>query len=117
MLTFPASPRAHCFRQSVKPRIFIETTVVSYLTARPTRDLIALARQEMTRAWWNRRSALSECVISQLVLDEAAAGDAFAARQRLAAVLAYPLLAGGPADHWFGGTICAVRLHSFIGQR
>jgi len=81
----------------VKPRIFIETTVVSYLTARPTRDLIALARQEMTRAWWNRRAALYECVISQLVLDESAAGDAFAAGQRLAAVLAYPLLAGGPA--------------------
>lgn len=69
----------------MKPRTYIETTIVSYLTARSTRDLIRAAEQEITREWWDGRHTF-DLYISQLVLDEAAAGDADAAQRRLAAL-------------------------------
>jgi hypothetical protein len=69
----------------MKPRAYIETTIVSYLTARPTRDLVRAAEQEITREWWDARQAF-ELYVSQLVLDESAAGDADAAARRLVAL-------------------------------
>ncbi len=62
--------------------MYIETTIVSYLTARPTRDLVRAAEQQITREWWEGRESF-ELFASQLVLDEAAAGDADAAARRL----------------------------------
>ncbi len=73
-------------------RIYVETTVVSYLTARPSRDLISAARQEITRTWWDTHAHEYERVISQLVLDEAAGGDADAAQRRLACLKDLALL-------------------------
>ncbi len=64
-------------------RVYIETTVVSYLTARPSRDLIIAAHQQITHDWWNTRRTDYELCISELVLDEAGAGDAQAAQERL----------------------------------
>jgi predicted nucleic acid-binding protein len=72
----------------MKSRIYLETSVVSYLTARPSRDLVRAGHQETTREWWAMRSTY----ISQLVLDESAAGDASAAAQRLAMLENVPLL-------------------------
>lgn len=80
----------------MKPRVYIETTIVSYLTARPTRDVIALARQEITRFWWHGEAAGYQRVISQLVLTEAAAGDPQAAQDRLAVLADLPLLESSP---------------------
>lgn len=65
------------------PRIYIETSVVSYLTARSSRDLLVAARQEATREWWAQRDTLFVPLISNLVLREAACGDPVAAMQRL----------------------------------
>jgi len=76
----------------MKPKLYLETTLASYLTARPTRDLIMSARQEITSLWWAQRLADFECVISQIVLDEAARGDAIAAKRRLAVLASFPLL-------------------------
>ncbi len=76
----------------VKPTLYIETTVVSYLTARPTRDVIMMGRQQVTQMWWQRRLADFAPTISQLVLDEAARGDADAARLRCAALARFALL-------------------------
>lgn len=73
-------------------RVYIETTVVSYLTAWPSRDLIRAAQQEITRQWWQRSRHDFESYISELVLIEAAAGDAQAANDRLAALRDFPLL-------------------------
>src|SRR5208283_1470224 len=64
-------------------RVYIETTVVSYLTARPTRDAVMAGHQQITHEWWDTRRADYELCVSQLVLDEAGAGDAQAAQERL----------------------------------
>ena len=64
-------------------RVYVETTFVSYLTARPSRDLVIAAHQQITHEWWDTRRASYELCVSQLVLDEVAAGDAQAAQERL----------------------------------
>lgn len=71
--------------------IYVETSIVSYLTAWPKRDLVRAAHQEVTREWWAKRAAF-DMYVSQLVLDEAGAGDASAAAQRLEALRDLPLL-------------------------
>ena len=76
----------------MKPRLYLETTIPSYLTARPSRDLIVAGHQEITREWWEKRAAAFRLYISQLVIDEASAGDPAAARQRLKALQDLPLL-------------------------
>jgi hypothetical protein len=52
----------------MKPRVYIETTVVSYLTARGSRDLIVAAHQELTQEWWQRRRGEFDLYCSQLVI-------------------------------------------------
>ena len=69
-----------------KPSVYVETSVVSYLTARPSRDLIIAAMQAMTREWWRTAPERFRLVASELVLAEAAEGDADAARARLTAL-------------------------------
>src|SRR5438132_10093256 len=64
-------------------RVYIETTVVSYLTARPNRDVVIAGHQQVTREWWDTRRTSYELCVSQLVLDEAGTGDAQAAQDRL----------------------------------
>ena len=70
----------------MKPKAYIETSIVSYLTARQSRDLVVAAHQQVTRDWWARRGAF-ELFASQFVLDEATAGDEGAAASRRAALV------------------------------
>ena len=74
----------------MKPKVYIETSVVSYLTARPSRDVVALGRQEVTRHWWETRRQGFSLVISPLVIEEAQQGDAGHARARLEALAGIP---------------------------
>jgi predicted nucleic acid-binding protein len=67
----------------MKPKVYIETTIVSYLTARRNRDLIVAAHQELTQEWWQRRRGEFELYCSQLVIHEASAGHKEAAQRRL----------------------------------
>jgi hypothetical protein len=67
----------------MKPRLYLETTIPSYLTAWPSRDLIVAAHQQITKEWWRTRRDVFEMCVSQFVLDEAGAGDTDAARERL----------------------------------
>ena len=76
----------------MKPRIYIETSIPSYLTARRSRDLIATANQELTQEWWGTRRDDFYLVISEFVLREASAGDPIAASNRLAAIAGIPEL-------------------------
>jgi hypothetical protein len=63
-------------------RVYLETSIISYLAAYPSRDLITAARQQLTHEWWGRRRPEFEVYISELVVAEATAGDADAARRR-----------------------------------
>lgn len=76
----------------MKPRIYIETSIPSYLTSRRSRDLIAAANQELTQEWWDTRKDDFDLVISEFVSREAAAGDPNAARDRLAVIAGIPEL-------------------------
>ena len=67
----------------MKPKVYIETTIPSYLAARPTRDLIVAAHQEITRQWWLEHRSRFDLFISRLVIDEAGSGDREAAKERL----------------------------------
>ena len=62
------------------PTVYIETSVVSYLTALPSRDVVVAAYQQVTREWWRTARTRFELVASELVIREAAAGDADAAQ-------------------------------------
>ena len=76
----------------MKPTVYVETTVPSYLMAWPSRDLVRAAHQQITREWWAHRRDNFDVFISQFVLDEAAAGDSAAAQDRLRALVDFPLL-------------------------
>jgi hypothetical protein len=71
--------------EPMRPKAYIETTVVSYLTAAPSRDLVLAAHQQVTRDWWSAREAF-ELFVSQFVVDEASSGDAVASERRVAAI-------------------------------
>jgi hypothetical protein len=77
---------------SDKPALYLETTVPSYYVARPSRDVVALAHQELTREWWERRASNFTIYISPLVLQEAAVGDAGAAARRLDVLAGFSVL-------------------------
>ena len=64
-------------------RVYIETTFVSYLTARASRDLIVAGHQQITQDWWDTRRVDYDLCVSQLVLQEAGDGDPQAAQERL----------------------------------
>ena len=75
----------------MRPSVYIETTIPSYLTAWPSRDLIRAAHQQITREWWTRREDF-ELYSSRLVVKECGAGDTEAAAARLTALAGIPLL-------------------------
>jgi hypothetical protein len=67
----------------MKQKAYVETSMVSYLTAHPSEDLVRAAHQQVTREWWAGRQAF-DIYVSQFVLDEASKGDPEAAALRLA---------------------------------
>src|SRR5262245_14920627 len=73
-------------------RVYIETTFISYLTARPNRDVVIAGHQQVTREWWDTQRGSYELCVSQLVLEESAAGDPEAAQERLAVLQAMTFL-------------------------
>lgn len=74
------------------PTLYVETSIVSYLRSRPSAQVVAAARQLLTRKWWETERPNYELVTSQYVLDEAADGDAEVASGRLASLAGVPLL-------------------------
>lgn len=73
-------------------RIYIESTIPSYIVARPARDLLQASRQQLTKDWWDLKRAQHELFTSQVVLDEIASGEAAMAQQRLDAMVQFKLL-------------------------
>jgi len=76
----------------VKPRAYIESTVISYYTARPTRDVVMAGHQAVTVEWWDGDLPKFTPIISVVVLDEISRGDPEAAAKRLATVSAMDVL-------------------------
>lgn len=72
--------------------VYVETSIIGYLTARSRDAVIFKARQELTRRWWHSRREHYRLVASQLVLDEAKRGDEEAATERLRLLEGIPLL-------------------------
>ena len=77
---------------TVKPRLYLETTIASYLSAWPSRDLVTAAHQQVTQEWWQTRRLEFELFISQIVVQESSGGDPDAAARRLEVLKDIPLL-------------------------
>ena len=77
---------------ATKPKIYIETSIPSYLTARASDDIRASANRNTTIEWWKTRQADFELYISEFVVAEANLGDPEAAQRRLAAIEDIPEL-------------------------
>ena len=73
--------------------LYLESTIPSYLTARPSRDLIVAAHQQITHEWWRQARTNFDIYVSEAVLDEISAGDPDAASRRLALTDGLPILA------------------------
>jgi len=64
-----------------KKRVYIETSVFGWLTAKPCNDILKTAKQRQTVIWWERRSEW-DCFLTTTVLDEIALGDTEAIERR-----------------------------------
>lgn len=73
--------------------VYVETSILGYLTARATKDLILAANTEITKNWWEFRRNAFTLYTSEAVLDEVAQGDPVIAAQRLEILRDFPLLA------------------------
>jgi len=76
----------------MNPKLYLETTIISYLISRPSRDLVTAAHQQITQVWWEDYRQHFDLYISQFVLQEAGAGDNEAVQRRLRVVEELPLL-------------------------
>jgi predicted nucleic acid-binding protein len=67
-----------------KPSVYLETSFISYLTAKPSRDLIMAGHQVLTAEWWDNHRHKFDLFISPIVFEEVARGDPQAATKRIA---------------------------------
>ena len=81
----------------MKPALYLETSIIGYLTSRFSRNLITEGRQQLTRERWLMERNRYEIFISPFVLDEAEAGDAEAAAERSEVLEGLPLIE--PEEH------------------
>lgn len=72
--------------------VYLETTFISYLAARPSRDVVVAAHQQTTHDWWDTRRSVFECYVSQVVVDEASLGDPSEVQKRLEIIRDLPVL-------------------------
>lgn len=117
----------------MKQRLYVETTIISYLAARISSNPIVAGRQALTQEWWENRRHSFDVVVSELVFEEAAAGDQDAAERRLnyiadidsllisdeAVIIAEALVKEGPIPMEYGEdalhiAICAVNGIDFL---
>ena len=77
----------------MKPSVYVETTIISYLTSRPSRDLVVAAHQQITADWWENVRSEVECYISPFVIQEVSRGDKEMVKRRLEAAQGMSVLA------------------------
>ena len=81
----------------MKPKVYLETSFIGYLTMWPSRDAIVLAHQQLTIEWWERRRAGFELFTSEIVVAEAERGDQEAVRARRQILRETQRLSASPA--------------------
>lgn len=79
--------------------VYIETSIISHATARPSTDPATAVLQDQARRWMAEQRPLYEVVTSQIVIDEATLGDSDAAGRRLAMLEGIPVLPANPDAH------------------
>ena len=67
----------------MKPKLYLESTIPSYLAARPSRDTILIGQQKCTREWWSKRAAHFEIFVSEVVVGEISGGETTMAARRM----------------------------------
>ncbi|MBK1731236.1 type II toxin-antitoxin system VapC family toxin [Thiococcus pfennigii] len=77
----------------MKAIVYIESSIISYLASRPSRDVIVAGRQAVTLEWWETEKERFDLRVSALVEDEISRGDPSAAQRRLALIDGIPSLA------------------------
>ena len=80
----------------MKPSVYLETSVIGYLTSRPSRDIVTAAHQQITTEWWEDQRTKFDLVLSQFVLQEVGTGNQEFAAKRLALVQDIPILPATP---------------------
>ncbi len=88
-----------------RPTVYVETTVPSYLVARPSRDALISVRQQMTRDWWAAAHSRFQLVVSEAVMEEIQQGDPAMVRERVRLVSGMRVIAVTPEvrelAHWY----------------
>lgn len=67
----------------MKQKVYIETSIVGYLSSRMSRDIVQASNQTLTEEWWHIHRRKFQLYTSQLVINEARSGDLEAANRRL----------------------------------
>lgn len=78
---------------TMNPMVYIESSVISYLVSRPSRDVVIAGRQAISHDWWENQRQRFELRVSALVEEEISRGDSLAAQRRLALIENIPSLA------------------------
>jgi len=81
----------------MKPKLYLESTIPSYLVARPSRDAILIGQQQCTRDWWNKRAARFEIFVSEVVVGEISSGEIAMAARRMKLIKPFALLESNDA--------------------
>jgi len=76
----------------MKERVYVESSVISYLASKPANDLIIKARQKITHDWWKNNRTNYELCVSSLVEEEISSGDTEAAKTRISVIANLPHL-------------------------
>jgi predicted nucleic acid-binding protein len=89
----------------MRARVYLETSIISYLAARPSRDVLVVAHQQISLDWWEERRRDFDLVTSAVVVREARRGNPDVARRRLALLEGVPLLEVTDSAHELARTI------------
>ncbi|MGH8564185.1 MAG: type II toxin-antitoxin system VapC family toxin [Gammaproteobacteria bacterium] len=89
----------------MKPKVYIETSIIGYLTARPSNDIRAAANQNATLEWWDIQRPKFDLLISEFVTAEAILGDSEAAQRRLMVIAEIPELEATEEVRLLGQTL------------
>ncbi len=89
------------------PRLYLETTIPSYLVSRPSRDLILAGQQEATREWWDEKRQNYDLFVSAFVEIEAGRGDTEMATARLNSIRDVPRLSVNESTEKLAAAILA----------